>query len=298
MTVMRSKLFVPASRPALFDKAMSGPADAISFDLEDAVAADRKDSARQDLVAFLAALAPDHRGKTVVVRINAPGTAFHEADLEAIAAVRPDVINLPMVEDPEVVRGVASRLDRLEGTVAAAGGAARRIALLANIESPLGLRRAGDIAAAHPRVIGLQIGYADLLSPLGIAADEPAAIQYVRAAVRFAAAEAGKQAWDGAYVDIRNPEGYRRECEAARRLGFAGKSCIHPSQVDTANLVFQPGEAELAHARRVVQASRTAAREGVGAFVVDGQMVDGPFIERAEALIAWAERLGLATGES
>jgi citrate lyase subunit beta/citryl-CoA lyase len=285
---MRSKLFVPGSRPELFAKAMASAADAVSFDLEDAVEERQKDHARATLAAFLDALAPDH-GKLVVVRVNGADTPHFEADLAAVVRPGVDVINVPMVESADAVRDAAAALDRLER----AAGLARPIGVLANIESPRGMRLAADIACAHPRVVGLQIGYGDLFSPLGIAADEESAKQHVRIAVRMAAGEAAIPAYDGAFVRIDAPEGFREEARAAQRLGFAGKSCIHPSQVALANDVFRPAPAEIAHALRVVEAAGDALARGVGAFVVDGRLVDGPFITRAEHTVAVARRLGL-----
>jgi citrate lyase subunit beta / citryl-CoA lyase len=152
---------------------------------------------------------------------------------------------------------------------------------------------AAEIAQAHPRVMGLQIGYGDLFAPLGIASGEPSATQFVRTAVRLAAGEAGVDAFDGAWVNFSDTEGYRRDCESARQLGFAGRSCIHPSQVAMTNEVFRPGDAEIAHALRVVEAARDHLGRGIGAFTVDGRLVDGPFITRAERLVALARRLGL-----
>jgi citrate lyase subunit beta/citryl-CoA lyase len=157
--------------------------------------------------------------------------------------------------------------------------------ILVNIETPRALRRAAELALAHPRVCGLQIGYADLFEPAGIARDAEAALDHVRVAVRLAAAEAGMPAFDGALAAIASPERLMAEARAAKRLGFAGKSCIHPSQVAAVNAAFLPTETELAHARRVLDAAREAQAKGIGAFTVDGQMVDAPFIARARALL-------------
>ena len=199
------------------------------------------------------------------------------------------IVNLPMVESADTVRQAAAALEVLERE----RGIARPLGILANIESPRGLRLAADIALAHPRVIGLQIGYGDLFAPLGIASGEPAATQYVRTAVRMAAGEAGIDAFDGAYVNYSDQAGYRRDSEAARQLGFAGRSCIHPSQIAMTNEVFRPAEADIAHALRVVEAARDHLGRGVGAFTVDGRLVDGPFITQAERLVALARRLGM-----
>ncbi len=286
---MRSKLFVPASRPELFAKALAGAADAISFDLEDAVEEGAKPAARTELVSLFAGGRAAMQGKLIVVRVNAVATPHFAADLEAIACEAVDVLNLPMVESAATVRDAVAALERIERL----RGLPSRIAILANIESPRGLRLAAEIAAAHPRVMGLQIGYGDLFSPLGIPMSEPSATQGVRFAVRLAAGEAGIDAYDGAYVDIRNLDGFTREAKAAQQLGFAGKSCIHPTQIALANEVFRPSQADVAHAFRVVEAARASLARGVGAFVVDGRLVDGPFITRAEQMVALARRLGM-----
>jgi citrate lyase subunit beta / citryl-CoA lyase len=285
---MRSKLFVPASRPELFAKAMASAADAISFDLEDAVELGQKAAARAALVGFLKQDREDH-GKLVVVRVNAADTPYFEDDLAAVVGAGVDVINLPMVESVDTVRSAADRIARLEGEL----NLSRPPGLLLNIESARGLRLAAELAAAHPRVIGLQIGYGDLFSPLGIGQDETSAKQFVRMSVRLAAGEAGLPAYDGAYVRIDNPDGFTMEARAAQQLGFAGKSCIHPSQIAMANEVFRPTAAEIDHALRVAKAAEESLGRGVGAFVVDGRLVDGPFITQAENTLAIARRLGL-----
>jgi citrate lyase subunit beta/citryl-CoA lyase len=115
----------------------------------------------------------------------------------------------------------------------------------------------------------------------------------VQLAVRLAAAEAGLWACDTVYAAVNDPHGYTREAEAARRLGYIGKSCIHPSQIALANMVFRPADTEIAAALSVVEAARDAAAKGVGAFLVEGRMIDGPFIRRAEAILLAARRLGL-----
>ena len=166
---------------------------------------------------------------------------------------------------------------------------AGHVRLLVNIETPRGLRRAAGLAAAHPRVAGLQIGYADLLEPTGIDRTDQAALAHIRVAVRLAAAEAGLPAYDGAYAAVSDPDGYRAECEAARRHGFAGKSCIHPSQVAIANAAFLPTAAEVAWARRILAAAAEAEARGLGAVLVDGSMVDPPFLARARATLALAD---------
>jgi citrate lyase subunit beta/citryl-CoA lyase len=286
---MRSKLFVPASRPELFAKALAGDADALSFDLEDAVQESRKAEARQTLQTFLREIATRPHGKIVIVRVNGPATPHFEADVAAVAAPGVDMINLPKPESAAEVRAAAAVVARHE----AARGLARPIGILANVESPRGLRLAAEIAGADPRVVGLQLGLGDLFEPYGLDRADARAVHATQLTVRLAAAEAGIWACDTVYGTVKDPDGFTREAETARRLGFVGKSCIHPTQVPLANAVFRPSDAEIAAAARVVEAARRAEASGVGAFLVDGRMIDGPFITRAEAILAAARRLGL-----
>jgi citrate lyase subunit beta/citryl-CoA lyase len=293
---MRSKLFVPASRPELFSKAIASAADAISFDLEDAVAVESKGMARAALESFLrgnsdspVSAQASQTQQTLIVRVNAVDTAHFDADLNASIWPTLQIINLPMVESPKAICLAAEKIAKL----VEARGINRPVGILANIESPRGLRMAADIATAHPSVVGLQIGYGDLFAPLGILSGEPSATQFVRTAVRMAAGEAGIAAYDGAYVNFQDREGFRLDSMAARHLGFAGRSCIHPSQIEVMNEVFMPSKAELAHALKVVRAAEINLGAGVGAFTVDGRLVDGPFITEAKNLLALATRLGL-----
>ncbi len=167
---------------------------------------------------------------------------------------RVDLVNVPKAESAAAIRACAAVIEQAEERAGA-----RPVGLLANIESPKALRLAAEIATASPKVVGLQIGWADLLEPLNIDRGNRAAIESIQLTVRLAAGEAGIWAYDGAYPNIADPDGYRREAEAARRLGFIGKSAIHPSQVPIANAVFQPTPDEIAHALKVVD-SRPGGR--------------------------------------
>ncbi len=280
----RSKLFVPGSRPELFDKALAGDADALSFDLEDAVPPAAKGQARAAVAALLDRLAAGSPRPLIIVRVNAPGTPWFDDDLRAVVRPGLDWINLPKAETAADVRHAAAALQAAE----AAAGGLPPLALLINIESAAALLRAAEIGAADARVAGLQLGLADLYEPLGIARGEPANVHATLHALRLAAGAAGVPAYDGAYPDLADGDGYRAEALMARRLGFAGKSCIHPRQVRVANEVFSPAEAELAWARRVLEAAAQADAQGRGAIRLDGRMVDAPFVRRAQALLAAA----------
>jgi citrate lyase subunit beta/citryl-CoA lyase len=282
--VMRSKLFVPCTRPEFFAKALAGSADAISFDLEDSVPEAAKDAARAQLRDFLGSDAGRTSGKRIIVRINALGTPHFAADLAALAGLPVHLVNLPKADRAEDVRTAAAALE----AAAAPGDAAPPMGLLLNIETPRALASAAAIAGAHPRVAGLQAGLNDLFEPLGIARSEPTHVHAALWAVRLGSAEAGCFALDGAYADVADEAGFRREAELARSLGFLGKSCIHPSQVAIANAVFDRG-IDLANARRIVAAAREAAALGRGAFLLDGRMIDRPAIAHAEAVLAASE---------
>jgi len=277
---MRSKLFVPASRPELFDKALASDADAISFDLEDSVLENRKDYARGELLKFLDT-APA-TGKTLIVRVNAMDTPHFGADLQACCHPAVQVINVPKIDSAQQVLDFAGRLQELERARALPGD----IALLANIETPHALRAAADIATSHERVCGLQLGLGDLFEPLGIRRYDAANVHAVMFELRMAAAAGGVYAYDAAYADAANVEGYRAEAQLARGLGFLGKTCIHPRQVAIANEVFRPSEDEIAWARKVAEAAQ--ANQQNGAFLLEGKMIDVPFVARAHEVLRQA----------
>ena len=286
---MRSKLFVPGSRPELFDKALRGGADALSFDLEDSVSAGRKADARRALQDLLSGPAARESGKTLIARVNPRSSEHFEADVQAVVRPGLALLNLPKVESVDDVLAAVVLLEAAER----ANGVTQPVGLLLNIESARGLRLAYTLASAHARVAGLQLGLGDLFEPLQIERHEPAALHAVMLQMRLAAGEAGVFAYDAAYARFADADGFRTEAGLARRLGYLGKSCIHPSQVAHANDVFRPSGDEIAHARRVVAAADEAEARGIGAYSVDGHMVDAPFVQRARAVLATANRLGL-----
>lgn len=290
---MRSKLFVPGIRPELFRKALSSSADAISIDLEDSVPEGLKAEARANVAEFLGSAEVRSTTKLVIVRVNALASPHFEADVLMVAQPGLALLNLPKPESAADIRAAVAAIERAE----AVNQVERPVGILANIETPKALRRAAEIAAADARVVGLQLGFADLFEPLGIDRGEVSNVHAAMFAVRMAAGEAGVFAYDGAYANVQDADGYRAEAEMARRLGYLGKSCIHPSQIALANQVFQPSAEDIAFSRRVLAQARKADGRKLGAFVVDGRMIDAPFIRRAEAIVAIARSLGIASGE-
>jgi citrate lyase subunit beta/citryl-CoA lyase len=223
------------------------------------------------------------------VRVNALDTPHFEADVMAIVQPGLALLNLPKPERSDDVHAAVAVLERAE----AANGVTTRIGVLANIETPKGLRFAAEIADAHPRVAGLQLGYVDLFGAMGIDRRDAGSVHATLFAVRTAAGSAGVFAYDGAFADVNDADGFRAEAQMARALGYWGKSCIHPNQVALANDVFRPRAEEIAYAERVIEASREAEARGVGAFVLDGRMIEVPVVRRAEAIVALSRQARL-----
>jgi citrate lyase beta subunit len=281
---MRSKLFVPGSRPELFAKALAGDADSISFDLEDSVPEHSKAHAREQIADFLRSGTVRQSAKSIIVRINALGSPHFEGDLMAFACQPVALLNLPKAQSAADVRKAAVALESAERR----NGVDRPIGLLINIETPRGLRLAPEIAAAHPKVAGLQLGLADLFESMHADRRSAANVHAAMFQMAMACAESGKFAYDSAYPDVADAEGFRREAEQARQLGYIGKSCIHPKQVALANEIFGAATLDVDTARRIVAAAQDAAQNGRGAFLLDGRMIDLPFVKRAEAVLAAA----------
>jgi citrate lyase subunit beta / citryl-CoA lyase len=291
---MKSKLFVPGSRPELFPKALASQADGLSFDLEDAVARDAKPRARAHLQELLQSGATRESGKIIVVRVNAFDTPYFIDDVRAVVRNGVDMINLPKPDSPEQIRQVLAEITSAEAN----NRVDRPIKLLLNIETPRSLRIAYELASADLRVVGLQLGMVDLFEPNDIDRSNKSIVQHVMLAVKMAASEAGIFAYDSSFADIQDPEGFRAEAAFSHGLGYLGKSCIHPSQIALANATFRPTDAQIAYALKVVEAAEIAERNGVGAYKVDGKMVDVPIVIRARAIVAAASASGLLNNDT
>ncbi|QYX76594.1 HpcH/HpaI aldolase/citrate lyase family protein [Streptomyces akebiae] len=254
----RSWLFVPGHRPDRFAKAAASGADLVIIDLEDAVAAEDKERARVSAAAWLA------QGNDAVVRINPPGTPWFQSDL-AEAARQGCPVMVPKAEDPAVLTEVAARV-------------AGRCELVPLIETAAGVERAWEVCATVG-VARAAFGNVDLAGQLGVAWDDHTALTYARSKLVSASAAAGIcPPVDGVTTAVKDAAVLHEDVLHARRLGFTGKLCIHPAQVEAVSRGFAPSEAELEWARTVV-----AAGDSVTA--VDGRMVDKPVLERARRLL-------------
>ncbi|WP_174913428.1 HpcH/HpaI aldolase/citrate lyase family protein [Burkholderia diffusa] len=268
----RSFLFVPATRPERFAKALESAADCIVIDLEDAVGMDAKDAARAQLAQHLPLLASEQRSRTVV-RVNAVDTPWHDADIALLRdwTRQGVVVMLPKAEDVGALRRVAQRL----------GDEARIVAL---IESLAGLD-AADALARDPQVVRLAFGHLDFQLDLGMraSAEEPE-LAFARNALVAASRRARLPApIDGVTVRTDDAERLAADARRARAFGFGGKLCIHPAQVAGVNDALGYSDAEHAWARRVID---EAGKHGGAAFSLDGRMVDLPVVRAAEAIVA------------
>ena len=231
-------------------------------------------------LAAVLALLSSGDGPARYVRVNRD-LGPRDADLAAVLRRGLDGIVAPKVDHADEIADLARDLDERED---AAGLERGSIRLVPSIESAQGLLEAHAIAASSERVVALLFGAEDFARDLGLPTareGEAAELVYARSAIVVAAVAARRQAIDGIWPDVADNDGLRRDAVQARRLGFSGKSLIHPGQIETINDVFSPSAAEVSHARRVIDAFEEAQRKGLGAVALDGTLLDQPIVERA-----------------
>lgn len=273
---IRSYLYVPGYDERRIEKALASESDAVVLDLEDAVAPNRKEEARETVVQVL----KSEPEKPVFVRVNAVGTELAAADIDAVVGRHLAGLRLPKIEYVESVRLVAETLKELRSEAG----------IQCLIESALGLELAFEIANSHVRVTGISLGEADLAADLGVSGE--AGLLYARSRIVTAARAAGlPHPVQSVYTNVRDLDGLRRSTEEGKRLGFVGRSTIHPSQVSVVNEVFTPTEEEVTEAQELVD--RLDSGSTSGAFLLgDGRFVDRAVVESARLTLALARRSG------
>ncbi|MGM0584770.1 MAG: HpcH/HpaI aldolase/citrate lyase family protein [Pseudomonadota bacterium] len=278
----RSVLYMPGAKARAIEKARGLPADSLILDLEDAVGPTEKEAARELVVQ---ALREDGFGmREVTVRINGLETEWGQADLEAVAPAGPDAIVVPKVDRPEDLLEVERRMD--------AAGAPAETKLWAMMETPLGILNAKEIAAATPRLACLVMGTNDLVKELEAEHTEGRDEVMTSLGLCLLAARAGGLAiLDGVYNAYQDEDGNRAACAMGRRMGFDGKTLIHPAQLAIANEEFAPSEAAVELARRQVAAFEETRAKGEAVAVVDGRIVENLHVETARKTLAKAEAI-------
>ena len=282
----RTMMFLPGSNPAMLRDAALYGADTLMFDLEDAVSIKEKDTARALVHNALKTF--DYSSVETVVRINSLDT-IGKLDIDAVVRAGVDVIRLPKTETADDVVEADAAITEVE----------KACGLFAAIESAEGVLNAREIAKASDRLVGIALGAEDYVTNLKTTRGygDGQELYFAREMILHAARAAGIAAVDTVYSDVDNMEGFRKEVELIKQLGFDGKSVINPRQIPVVNDVYTPSEKEIQKSKEIIWATREAEAKGLGVISVKGKMVDKPIIARAERTIALAKASGVLSEE-
>jgi len=285
----RSLLFVPGSEPRKLERAREAGADTLIFDLEDAVAPERKVEARGYVAEALSA--GTFGDAELAVRINAPGSEHFREDLGAVVGAGGRTVVLPKAESAEGIAHAVAVIDELERRHAPAVG----LRLLLLVESPLGIANVLAIGGSSRRVEALCFGHADFSLEMGLReADASRGIAFhARCTLAIAAKACGVAAIDSVHLGVKDEAAFRADAELGLELGVEGKLCIHPRQAAIANEVYTPRPEEVARAQRVIAAADQASAEGRGVFALDGKMIDAPLVAVQRRILERARRAGV-----
>lgn len=278
----RSCLYMPASNARALEKAKSLAADTIIFDLEDAVAPDAKDDAREQ--ACTALQSGEYGNRELVVRVNAMDTPWFAQDLKQACLNKADAVLVPKILSADDIVQISDRMDAYD-----ADGTTK---LWAMIEMPLAILNLAEIAAlgTKQRLTTFVMGFNDLAKEMHADHDR-AVFGSVMTQTVIAARAYGVDVIDSVYNDFNDPDGLEAECLEARKLGFDGKSLIHPAQIETANRVFSPQAEAIAEAEAIIAAFKDPVNAGKGVIVVDGKMTELLHLKQAKQLVATAQAI-------
>lgn len=289
----RTVMYAAGNNPGLLQNAAIYGADSVIFDVEDSVSVAEKDSARELVYHALKYLKfPCEIG----VRINHITTPWGYADLEYLLPAKPDYIRLPKGESGDEIKDIDAIITKAEAKYGFEQGT---IKIMVSIESPKGLRNAYEIASASPRMIAIAIGGEDFAASIKTEKTKGNLITggrelfVARSMIVFAAREAGIQAIDSVFSDVRDEETLINEVTLVKELGFDGKSCVNPRQIDIIHKVFTPAEKEITYAHKVLAVFEEALANKSGVISLDGKMIDMPMVIRAERVLANARAAGV-----
>lgn len=289
----RSVMYAAGNNAGLVRDASIYGADSIIYDVEDSVSVYEKDSARQ-LVYY--ALKRLRRTCEVGVRINHTNTPWGFDDLTTLLPAKPDYIRLPKGESGDEIREIDRIITKAELDN---GFEAGSIKIMVSIESPKGLRNAYEIATASPRMIAIALGGEDFAAAMktektrGNQITSGRELFVARSLLVLAAKEAGIQAIDSVFSDMRDEETLLNEVALVKELGFDGKSCVNPRQIDLIHRVFTPQQDDIRYAIRVLSVYEEAMQKNSGVIALDGKMIDMPMVIRAERVLALADAAGV-----
>ncbi|WP_404996571.1 citrate (pro-3S)-lyase subunit beta [Caldifermentibacillus hisashii] len=288
----RTMMFVPGMNAAMLRDAPLYGADSIMFDLEDAVSLREKDAAR--ILVHFALRTFDYSNVETVVRINGLDSTGSQ-DIEAMVTARVNVIRLPKTETAQDIIDVDKVITEMEKKHGIPVGTTR---MMAAIESAEGVLNAREIAKASDRLIGIALGAEDYVTNMKTKRyPDGQELFFARSYILHAARAAGIAAIDTVFSDVNDMEGFAREVELIKQLGFDGKSVINPRQIPIVNKIYAPTEKEINHAKDVIRAIREAEAKSSGVISLNGKMVDKPIVERAERVIALALAANLISKE-
>ena len=285
----RSMLFLPGNNPNMLINGNCLGADAVIFDLEDAVFPSEKDAARilvRNTMRYM-----DFRGCEIIVRINSIDTPYWKQDIDQILPQQPSLILLPKTGTAVDILEADAYISQAEEKL---GMPLNTVGLMPLIETAMGVENAFQIASATKRVKALFLGAEDLTADLQCKrTKEGREIEYARTRLVVAARAAGVDVYDTPFTDVNDDEGIVADAALAKALGFSGKASISPRHVDVINSVFSPTEKEIDYAYEVMEAIELAKRQGKGAIALHGKMIDAPIVARAQRTIDMAKALGL-----
>lgn len=285
-------MFVPGNNPGMMQDAFIYGPDSIMLDLEDSVTMAEKDAAR--LLVHNALKSIDYGGTEMVVRINPLNTPYGKKDVEAVVKAGVNVIRMPKTETADEVRELEAEIEKVERELGCLG----RTAIMAAIESTLGVINAYAIATASKRMMGIALGAEDYSANLKTQrSPEGMELLMARQTIVVAARAAGIDCFDTVYSNLNDMETFRKEVELIKQLGFDGKSIINPRQIEVVNEVFTPKQKEIDKSLAIVAAIKDAEKRGSGVIAVNGKMVDRPVVLRAQRTIDLAIASGVLKKE-
>jgi len=286
----RSLLFVPGADPRKLERSREASADLLILDLEDSVAPDGKARAREQVAERIRSARPGE--PELSVRVNPLESEHFEADLETVVAAGGRTIMLPKSQSPEGLERASASAARLEALLEVPRGSVR---LLALVETAAGIARVETLASADSRVDALCFGNADFSLDMGLPAADTSTgvLLHARCRLAIAAAAAKRTPIDGVCLAVKDADAFAKEGNLALQLGFEGKLCIHPAQVEIANSIFTPSAEQIETALRVIEGWEAAVAEGKGVFALDGKMIDPPLVEIQQRVIDRAIQAGV-----